>query len=69
MTKRPEKGENEITDEAKREAVRTNRNVCAILADMLARAKLSGDRKRQQKIKQAQKFLGCRNIRKRRSKR
>jgi hypothetical protein len=67
MTKRPEKGENEFTKAAKREAARTKRNVCDILAEMLDQAKAAGDVRRQRKIMRAQKYLGCRNIRKRRS--
>jgi hypothetical protein len=67
MTKSQEHGENEITEEARREAARTGTNVCAILAAMLRKAKADGDRVKQKKIRRAQKYLGCRNIRKRRS--
>jgi hypothetical protein len=67
MTKSPEGGENEFTDEAKREAARTGKDVCAILAAMLKRAKQKGDDAAVKKVQKAQKYLGCRNIRKRRS--
>ena len=67
MTKSQESGENEITTEAKREAARTGLDVCAILAEMLRRARAAGDALREKKIVRAQKYLGCRNIRKRRS--
>ncbi len=66
MTRSRHKGENEITAEAKREAARTGQDVCTVLAKMLQRAKRDGDRGRQVKIIQAQKFLRCRNQRKRR---
>jgi hypothetical protein len=67
MTKSRESGENEITREADREAARTKRHVCEILADMLARAKQAGDLELIRRIIRAQKYRGCRNIRKRRS--
>jgi hypothetical protein len=66
MTRNREKGENEIAAEAKREAARTDKDVCTVLAEMLERAKRDSDRPRQLKIIQAQKFLRCRNQRKRR---
>jgi hypothetical protein len=66
MTKSKERGENEISREAKQEAARTNRHVCDVLAAMLAVAKQAGDVTRQRKIIQAQKFLRCRNVRRRR---
>lgn len=65
MTKSRESGENEITDRAKREAARTGESVCGILARMLASAKAAGERELIGKIIRAQKYLGCRNIRKR----
>ena len=67
MTKSWESGENEFSEEAKRIAQRTKRNVCSILAAMLAEAKAEGDSDKELKIRQAQKYLGCRNIRKRES--
>ena len=67
MTKRRKGGENEMTREAKQEAARTKRHVCDILAEMLAQAKGVGDAEQVRKIIRAQKYLGCRNIRKRRS--
>jgi hypothetical protein len=68
MTKSEERGENEITEEAKREAARTGKDVCAVLAAMLKKAKAAGDKARERKIVRAQKYLGCRNVRKRRRK-
>jgi hypothetical protein len=68
MTKSEERGENELTEEAKREAARTGKDVCAILAAMLKKARAAGDKARERKIVRAQKYLGCRNIRKRRKK-
>jgi hypothetical protein len=65
MTKSQEKGENEITDEAKREASRTGRDVCDILKEMMRAAKAVKDEDRVRKIKRAEKYLGCRNKRKR----
>lgn len=67
MTKSQEQGRNEITDEARREAARTGKDVCAILKAMLRAAKKAGNTERQEKIKAAEKFLGCRNRKKRRS--
>jgi hypothetical protein len=67
MTKSPERGENEITDQARRQAARTGKHVCTILAEMLARAKAAKNQAKVDKIVRAQKYLGCRNIRKRRS--
>jgi len=63
----PEKGENEITDEARREAARTGKDICDILKGMIRKAKAAKDKVRERKIKRAQKFLGCRNKRKRRN--
>jgi hypothetical protein len=65
MTKTPEHGENEITDEAKREAVRRGKPICDILKEMLRKAKVAKDEGRERKIKRGQKFLGCRNKHKR----
>ena len=64
MTKSPEKGQNEITDEAQREAARTGKDICDILREMLRRAKVDKDKDRERKIKRAEKYLGCRNKRK-----
>jgi hypothetical protein len=66
MTKRQESGENDITAQARREAARTKKQVCDVLAGMLAAAKAAGDTDQVRKIIKAQKYLGCRNIRKRR---
>jgi hypothetical protein len=65
MTKTQEKGENEITDEAKREAALTGKDICVILKEMLQEAKAAKDAERERKIKRAEKYLGCRNKRKR----
>jgi hypothetical protein len=67
VTRSKEKGENEITIEAKRRAAAEDRHVCEILAEMLADARREADKAREQKIKQAQKYLKCRNVRKRES--
>jgi hypothetical protein len=65
MTKSQEKGENEITEEAKRRAALTGENVCDILKEMMKKAKVVKDKKLERKINQAEKYLGCRNRRKR----
>jgi len=61
MTKTSEHGENEYT----REAARTGEDVCAILRAMRADAIRAGDKEAERKIIQAEKFLGCRNRKKR----
>lgn len=68
MTKSRESGENEITDEAKREASRTKQDPSIILAAWFAEAKAAGDGRRASKIVRAQKYLGYRNIQKRKPK-
>lgn len=68
MTKSRESGENEVTREARREAARTKVNICAILARWLADAQDARDEDRVQKVRRAQKYEGCRNVRKRKSK-
>ena len=65
MTRSQEKGANEITDEAQREAARSGMDVCAILKEMLKKAKADKNMGRERKIKRAEKYLGCRNKRKR----
>lgn len=65
MTKAQEKGENEVTIEARREAAATGKNICDILKEMLDAAKSAKDKDRERKIRRAQKYLGCRNKRKR----
>jgi hypothetical protein len=67
MTKSHERGENGITVEAKRRASREGKDVCSILKEMLAQAKVQGDTERVRKIIRAEKYLGCRNVRKRRA--
>jgi hypothetical protein len=66
MTKSQEHGENEITRKAKQEAARTGEDVHSILKRMLAKA--AGNKALIRKIIRAQKYLGRRNIRKRRKK-
>jgi hypothetical protein len=68
MTKSREHGENELTEEAKNEAQRTGEDICAILARMLKAARDNGDDERVRKIIKAQKYMGCRNKKKRRDK-
>jgi hypothetical protein len=69
MTKSRERGDNEITRQADSAAASSGRDVCTILADMLRKAVAAGDTERIRKIIRAQKYRGCRNIRKRRKKR
>jgi hypothetical protein len=66
MTRSHEKGENEFTREAKREALRTGRSADEILTEWLADAKRDRDKERQAKVIQALKFLRGRNRRRRR---
>jgi hypothetical protein len=68
MTKAWEHGENEIVDQARREAARTGRDIGEILNEMLKSAKLARDTARRIRIERAQKFLKLRNTRKRRGK-
>ncbi len=68
MTTAPEGGNNEVTDQVKREASRTGQDVATILAAMLKKAKREKDKAQVKKIEKAQKYLNCRNIRKRRGK-
>lgn len=68
MTKSREGGENEITREARKEHARTREDICAILARWLADARATGDVDRVRRVQTAQKYEGCRNVRKRRSK-
>jgi hypothetical protein len=67
MTRSRERGRNEITDEALEQSARTGQDVCAVLSRMLSAARRARDKQRQKRIEMAQKFLGCRNRRKRRS--
>jgi hypothetical protein len=67
MTKSWESGENEITEQARREAARAKQDLCDILAAMLVEARAARNTDLVQKIIQAQKYLGCRNKRKRSS--
>ena len=65
MTKTWEHPDNEIIDEARREAARSGRAISDILKDMLKAAKASRDTARRLKIQKTQKFLKFRNRRKR----
>ncbi len=65
MTKHQESGENDITLKAKKEGIRTKRDLAAILAEMFATAKKEKDKKALGKIIKAQKYLQLRNKRKR----
>jgi hypothetical protein len=69
MTRSREKGENEFTRAAKREALQTGVSVGDILKRMLDEAKEAKDTASWIKIARAQKFLGKRNPRKRRRRR
>ncbi len=66
MTKTWDQGRNELTEEAKRRAIREGKRVSEVLETMLAEAKAAKDTERVKKVEQAQKFMGSRNIRKRR---
>jgi hypothetical protein len=64
--KSQEKGRNWATEKAKREAqTRLGKSPCDILDEMLESEKCGGDTSKIKAIEQAQKYLGCRNIRKR----
>lgn len=69
MTKAPEHGANEYSDAARREAARSGRNVCDILAEWREAAQRVGDSEAVRKIVAAEKYLGCRNRRNRRKRR
>ena len=66
MTKSRHKGHSVHTDAAKREAMRTGRDVCDILAGRLATARRDKDTRLADDLREAMKYLGCRNQRKRR---
>jgi len=65
MTKSREAGENEYTRLARLRAARTGEDVCAILRELRKDAIATGDSEAEKKIIQAEKYLGCRNRRKR----
>ena len=67
MTRSREKGENEITREVKKRCRKSREDPCDVLANMLKKAKQPKDQDLVDKIKEAQKFLGCRNVGKRES--
>jgi hypothetical protein len=60
-----QKGENEFTREAKSEAQMTGKDPCGIIAEWLAEAKRAGDKATVRKLEEAEKYLDCRNKRKR----
>ncbi|WP_275472453.1 RHS repeat domain-containing protein, partial [Pseudomonas citronellolis] len=60
-----EKGRNWATENAKIEARNRNIDPCDVLAEWLKEAKVSGDLKQVKDIEQAEKFLDCRNKKKR----
>jgi hypothetical protein len=64
MMKSSEHGENEYTREARKRAG-PGGDVCAVLRAMRADAARRGDKQAERKIIQAEKFLGCRNRKKR----
>jgi len=65
FSKSYQKDENYLTLQVKAEAQTTGKDPCNILDAWLVEAKLLGDTQRVQDIIQAQKFLGCRNLQKR----
>lgn len=67
MTKSREHGQNEVSEEANRRALREGKTVCQILAEMLKESKDAGDKEQERKVIKAQKYAGCRNKRKRRN--
>jgi hypothetical protein len=67
MSRGRAKGENEITREVKRRCQRSGEDPCEVLAEMLRKANAAGDTDLIAKIKEAQKYMGCRNVWKRES--
>lgn len=65
-SKAKQSGKSYLTDQVAYESKVTKEDPCDILAKMLEDAKRNGNRKLIDDAIQAQKFLGCRNIRKRR---
>ena len=65
MTKSRHQGENEFTRDARRRAARTGEDVCEILRALRRDAVARGDAEGERKIIEAEKFLGCRNKKKR----
>jgi hypothetical protein len=61
MTKSWEKGENEITLAARKEALRTRRPIEDVLKEMRTTAAKAGDRALRKKIERAQKYCKFRN--------
>jgi hypothetical protein len=67
MTRNRERGENEYTRRAKAEAQREKTDACTVLARYLQEARDRNDTAAIEKIRRAEKYLGCRNVRRRRS--
>ena len=65
MTKAQESGENEWVRYARQRAARTGEDVCAILRELRQDTARRRDKATERKIIQAEKFLGCRNMKKR----
>jgi hypothetical protein len=65
MTKSRHKGENEFVRELRRRAKRAGEDVCTILRKMRREAGQRGDTEAERKIVEAEKYLGCRNRKKR----
>ncbi len=71
MTKSHEKGDTPITDEVRREAMRTGKDPCTILRERLraAQAQRPLDKRLIRYLVKAEKYFGCRNRQKRRKRR
>jgi hypothetical protein len=67
VTKSREHGENEYTRLAKEQAQREKTDVCTVLARYLQEAEGQNDVDAVLKIRRAQKYAGCRNLRRRRN--
>jgi hypothetical protein len=61
----PQQGENEYTRAAKSTAQGTDKEPCDFLAEWLEKAKRERDIQAVKKLEEAEKFLKCRNKRKR----
>jgi hypothetical protein len=71
MTRSPEKGDSPITDDVRREARRTGKDPCTILKERrrVALSQRPVDKKLIGDLVKAEKYFGCRNLRKRRKRR
>jgi hypothetical protein len=65
MTRSRQKGENEITREVNRRIRKSGEDPCEVLAQMRREARKAKDTKRLKKIREAEKFFGCHERRKR----